>query len=291
MDNNSIRTNLNREDIISEITLLCGEDYKKVKTFVIVEGDDDLKFIQNKFNSNAYGFESFSGCDGVEEIVNYFQSDKRIIGIRDKDYSILTSGENKIFLYDYHSLEIMLAMNNESFESVCTEFYCGDEKVFELRNKVFQKLKYISCFREKNSSEGWELITENISIDELYRKSKLDCKEDIIKEINRPSKNNYDSEKQSIVEEHYHLVTDLKLITRGHDFSELFKVICNTSRIEKNIKSKNNKSKNNKSKNIKSKDVELVLRTSFTSESFKNTTLFQNLEEYENDNHLNFLVR
>ena len=276
MEDNSIRINLKREDIISEIRLLCGEDYKKVKTFVIVEGDDDLKFIKNKFNSKAYGFESFSGCDGVEEIVNYFQSDKRVIGIRDKDYSNLISGSNKIFLYDYHSLEIMLAMNNESFESVCTEFYYGDEKVFELRNKVFQKLKYISCFRQKNSSEGWELITENISIDELYRKSKLDCKEDIIKEINRPSKNNYDSEKQSIVEEHYHFVTDLKLITRGHDFSELFKVICNTSGIEKNIKSK---------------DVELVLRTSFALESFKNTTLFQSLEEYENDNHLNFLAR
>ena len=276
MEDNSIRRNLKREDIISEIRLLCGEDYKKVKTFVIVEGDDDLKFIKNKFNSKAYGFESFSGCDGVEEIVNYFQSDKRVIGIRDKDYSNLISGSNKIFLYDYHSLEIMLAMNNESFESVCTEFYYGDEKVFELRNKVFQKLKYISCFREKNLSEGWELITENISIDELYRKSKLNCKEDIIKEINRPSKNNYDSEKQSIVEEHYHFVTDLKLITRGHDFSELFKVICNTSGIEKNIKSK---------------DVELVLRTSFALESFKNTTLFQSLEEYENDNHLNFLAR
>ena len=122
MENNSIRRNLRREDIISEIRLLCGEDYSKVKTFVIVEGDDDLKFIKNKFNSKAYGFESFSGCDGVEEIVNYFQSDKRVIGIRDKDYSNLISGSNKIFLYDYHSLEIMLAMNNESFESVCTEF-------------------------------------------------------------------------------------------------------------------------------------------------------------------------
>lgn len=275
MDNNSIRTNLNREDIISEITLLCGGDYKKVKTFVIVEGDDDLKFIQNKFNDNTYGFESFSGCAGVEEIVNFFQSDKRIIGIRDKDYSSLTSGDNKIFLYDYHSLEIMLAMNNESFESICTEFYCGDKEVFELRNIVFQKLKYISCFREKNLSEGWELITENISIDELYRKSKLDCKEDIIKEINRPSKNNYDSEKQSIVEEHYHFVTDLKLITRGHDFSELFKVICNTSGIKKNIKSK---------------DVELVLRTSFTKESFKRTNLFKSLSEYEKSYGLNFLV-
>ena len=273
MDNNSIRKHLKREDIISEIRLLRGEDYKKEKTFVIVEGDDDLKFFKNKFNDNTYGFESFSGCDGVEEIVNYFQSDQRIIGIRDKDYSSLTSGENKIFLYDYHSLEIMLAMNDESFESICSEFYCGNENVFDLRNKVFQKLKYISCFREKNLSEGWELITENISIDELYRKSKLDCKEDIIKEINRPSKNNYDSEKQSIVEEHYHFVTDLKLITRGHDFSELFKVICNTSGIEKNIKSK---------------DVELGLRTSFTKESFKRTNLFKSLSEYEKSYGLNF---
>lgn len=275
MDNNSIRRNLKREDIISEIRLLCGEDYSKVKTFVIVEGDDDLKFIKNKFNSNTYGFESFSGCAGVEEIVSCFQSDKRVIGIRDKDYSDLISGTNKIFLYDYHSLEIMLAMNDESFEAVCSEFYCGDEKVFELRNKVFQKLKYISCFRKKNSCEGWELITDNISIDELYRQSKLDRHEEIAKEINRPSKNNYNLEKQSIVDECYRTVTDLQSITRGHDFAELFKVICNSSGIEREIKSR---------------DVELVLRSSFTLESFKNTNLFQSLLKYENDNDLKFLI-
>lgn len=274
MDNNSIRRNLKREDIISEIRLLCGEDYSKIKTFVIVEGDDDLKFIKNKFNSNTYGFESFSGCSGVEEIVKYFQKDKRIIGIRDKDYSNLISGNNKIFLYDYHSLEIMLAMNNESFESVCSEFYYGDDNVFELRNKVFQKLKYISCFREKNSREGWKLITENISIDKLYRQSKLDYHDEIVKEINKPSQNNYSSERQSIVDEYYRSVKDLRSITRGHDFSELFKVMCNSSGNERQIKSK---------------DVELALRMSFSKESFKKTELFNSLLEYEESNHLNFL--
>lgn len=76
----SIRRNLKREDIISEIRLLCGEDYNKVKTFVIVEGDDDLRFIKNKFNDNTYGFESFSGCDGVEEIVNFFRVIKELLG-------------------------------------------------------------------------------------------------------------------------------------------------------------------------------------------------------------------
>lgn len=44
MNKNSIRKNLKREDIVSEIRLLRGEDYEKEKTFVIVEGDDDLKF-------------------------------------------------------------------------------------------------------------------------------------------------------------------------------------------------------------------------------------------------------
>ena len=275
MENNSIRRNLKLEDILSEITLLCGEDYRKEKTFVIVEGDDDLKFIKNKFNDNTYGFESFSGCDGVEEIVNFFQSDKRIIGIRDKDYSDLTSGENKIFLYDYHSLEIMLAMNDESFESICSEFYCGDKNIFDLRNEVFQKLKYISCFREINSHQGWNFITENISIDRLYRKSIIDCHDKIIEEINRPSQNDYNLEKQSIVDNLYHSVLDLKLITRGNDFSELFKVICNTSGIEREIKSK---------------EVESALRTSFTKESFKRTNLFQSLSEYEKSHGLNFLV-
>ena len=169
----------------------------------------------------------------------------------------------------------MLAMNDETFESICSEFYCGDENVFDLRNKVFQKLKYISCFREVNSHQGWNFITENISIDRLYRKSIIDCHDKIIEEINRPSQNDYNLEKQSIVNNHYHSVLDLKLITRGHDFSELFKVICNTSGIESEIKSK---------------QVESALRTSFTKESFKRTNLFKSLLEYEKSYGLNFLV-
>ena len=52
-------------------------------------------------------------------------------------------------------------------------------------------------------------------------------------------------------------------------------MICNTSGIEKNIKSK---------------DVELVLRASFTLESFKRTNLFKSLSEYEKSYGLNFLV-
>ena len=88
MENNSIRRNLKLEDILSEITLLCGEDYRKEKTFVIVEGDDDLKFIKNKFNDNTYGFESFSGCDGVEEIVNFFRVIKELLGYEIKTIAI-----------------------------------------------------------------------------------------------------------------------------------------------------------------------------------------------------------
>lgn len=79
MDNNSIRKYLKREDIISEIRLLRGEDYKKEKTFVIVEGDDDLKFFKNKFNDNTYGFESFSGCDALKKLLIIFRVIKELL--------------------------------------------------------------------------------------------------------------------------------------------------------------------------------------------------------------------
>lgn len=55
---------------------------------MIVEGDDDLKFIQNKFNNNTYGFESFSGCAGVEEIVNFFRVIKELSGYEIKTIAV-----------------------------------------------------------------------------------------------------------------------------------------------------------------------------------------------------------
>ena len=80
MENNSIRRNLKREDIISEIRLLCGEDYKKVKTFVIVEGDDDLKFIKINLILMHMDSNRFRDVMALKKLLIIFRVIKELLG-------------------------------------------------------------------------------------------------------------------------------------------------------------------------------------------------------------------
>lgn len=100
MGTNSIKTNLTKDSIISDIKLLLGADINKENVYVVVEGDDDIKFLRRYLNSNVIIYESFSGKNGVEEIVNSKNiSNSRVIGIRDKDYYNNLKSK-KIFFYD-----------------------------------------------------------------------------------------------------------------------------------------------------------------------------------------------
>lgn len=45
MDSNSIRDNLSKEDIISDILLCLGADIHRENIYLLVEGEDDIKLL------------------------------------------------------------------------------------------------------------------------------------------------------------------------------------------------------------------------------------------------------
>ena len=70
MGKNSIQSNLTKDDLIAEIRLTLGADFKREHTVIIVEGEDDISFFNGKLSSNVDIRESFSGKRGVLEIVS-----------------------------------------------------------------------------------------------------------------------------------------------------------------------------------------------------------------------------
>lgn len=61
MGKNSIQNNLTKDDLIAEIRLTLGADFKREHTVIIVEGEDDISFFNGKLSSNVDIRESFSG--------------------------------------------------------------------------------------------------------------------------------------------------------------------------------------------------------------------------------------
>lgn len=117
---NSIRNNLSKSDIISTIRMSMAADIKNEMTFIIVEGYDDVAFMRNKIAENSTILESFSGKEGVREIVEFFNN-INVIGICDRDYDYAYQN-NMVFHYDFSCLEMMMIKNDNVFNQYQVNF-------------------------------------------------------------------------------------------------------------------------------------------------------------------------
>lgn len=269
-NNNSIKKVLTYERVINAIRLQKFANINE--KFVIVEGEQDKKLLKSFFHKDINIEESYSGKFGVYKIMEKFTEEKCIIGIIDRDYKVQEENK-KIFFYDYNSMEIMAISCDEIFENLCNE-YCN-ENFKDLREKIFNDLKYLSIIRKSNVEKSWELNLRKLSIQNCYNERKLN-KIEIITEIEKRKENQNRIDTEYIERKYKEKWTneDYLLFTRGHDFLELFKIISN----ENNIKSK-----------INIWDIESSLRVSYRMEDFMKTSLFNEIKKYEEKQNIKFL--
>jgi Protein of unknown function (DUF4435) len=268
---NSIRANLTKNDIISEIKLSLGADVKKEKTFLLVEGTEDIKFWRGMINEEVLIFESFSGKTGIKDIIEgHFDSDPQVIGIRDKDYES-SLVHSKIFYYDYSCMEMMFVNSDEAFQSIYFEYFEGDESLDELKIKLLSQLKYLSLIRRNNDVNGWGIRIDGVSIHNVFVKETKELNNDkIIMKLDEMNNNFFSNDierKRSIDAEIYNYDNDQKLldITQGHDFIRLFSIFC--------LKKQGRASS--------SDDIASSLRCAFRKSDFFDTKLFDLLVDYE----------
>lgn len=279
MGNNSIRSNLTKDYIISDLRLSLSDDIYREKVFVVVEGEDDIKFLKSYLNGNTTVlYESYDGKNGVSEIVkNFFPADKRVIGIRDRDY--LSHEESpKIFFYDNCCLEMMIVENEEIFNNIYNEFYKGNMQSMELLNKMLQELKILSIIRMYNEKFQWAINLKALSINNVFIQDIYGIdNEEVVKELNKANNNVIDDNKIEMINEYgsqAQTAQELLKITQGHDFSSLFAAICNT----------------HTNKHINSKSIEMALRCSYRIKDFEETRLHSSLATYQESIGVFFLV-
>lgn len=280
MPNNSIRDNLSKEDIIAEIRLTLSADITHRKSIVIVEGQDDILFLNGKLDKDVLIEESFSGKLGVIEIVDSF-ADSRVIGLCDIDYDA-TLHQPPIFYYDYCCLEMMIISCNDAFSSFCNVYYSGDKTYEELRKEVLVDLLRMSMYRKKNTELSWGLNFKGLSFPKCYNK-KAEKIEVAILDNNIQRINPGKSQEEFLVYEQIvaesinndYLLVDLYKITQGHDFINYFKTVISVSR---------KKSEPSESELFHS------MICSYHYENFSDSQLYQALLLYQQYNHLSILA-
>lgn len=279
MGNNSIRSNLTKDYIISDLRLSLSDDIYREKVFIVVEGEDDIKFLKSHLNGDTTVlYESYDGKNGVSEIVkDFFSTDKRVIGIRDRDY--LSYEESpKIFFYDNCCLEMMTIENEEIFNSIYSEFYKGEMKAKELLIKMLIELKFLSIIRMYNERFQWEINLRALSINKVFIQDIYGIdNEKVVNELNKINDNIIDDNKLGMINEYgnqIQTVQELLNITQGHDFSSFFAAICNT----------------HTNKGINNKSIEMALRCSYRNKDFKETRLHNSLLTYQENLGIIFLI-
>lgn len=269
---NSVRANLTKEDIISEIKLSMGADINKEITYLIVEGSDDIKFWKSILNESVIILESFSGKNGIKEIISeYFDNTPQVIGIRDKDYES-TSVHHRIFYYDHCCMEMMFISKIDVFTSIYSEYFEDNIPVDELRARMLHQLRGLSYIRKLNETKGWGIKIDGISLNNAFNTETKELITDmILTTLNVMNRNFFDNnpeQKQSIINLMSEEIefNELLNITQGHDFLRLFSIYCMKQR----------------GRSASDLNISSSLRCAYRNSDFEDTILYSKLTEHEN---------
>lgn len=266
---NSIKNNITKDDIISEIKLLLGHDFERKAICIIVEGDDDLSFWGKFFSKNVEILESYSGKEGVFQIVEYFNENKRVIGICDKDYG--ETDKEDVYFYDFCNLEMMLISNREVFKSLICETYSKKENEMDIKESLLNALLPLSLLRKINADKAYGINFKGLIFDKIFSDRKIKLQE-FIEEICKINKdkckiiliemNNINKSNRLFTEEN---ILD---ITNGHDFTSAYVTFCK-----------------NKDKNFKlgSSIIERMLRCCFRYNDLIETNIYKDLLFYQQE--------
>ena len=223
--------------------------------------------------NNAHIFQSFSGKNGVIQIVEYFNGHKNIIGICDRDYDDVQPNLSQVFWYDYSCLEMMLVANDDVFEVVASEFYHGDKEFRELRASILQNLLWLSYLRKFNYQEQLGINFNGFSMKHVLKNGEFSIKQayrellQINNEITFKHKK-YMIRAKKLCEQTQDPQFSYLDIIQGHDFIFLFHEICSSTLGNAHKASK--------------ESIEKALRCAYNSNhALKHTQLYSEIKEYE----------
>lgn len=210
----SIRGNRTKEDVVAELRMLFNEDIEEKMCAVIVEGSDDVRFMEIVLEENVVCVESpYGGKHGLGDLIEEpLLQKKQIIAVRDRDYMDIEQVSDRMFVYDGCCLETMILSNSDIAEGFHRELYQGRlSKVCYLIN-VMRQLAPYSVLRKKNELENQGISFEKVGFGDLIKEDELQI-EVLFERVHQ-------SEQLCLCREQAHEITDTELwdITNGHDF-------------------------------------------------------------------------
>jgi len=147
------------QDKLNELRLDLSHPNSKGITFVLVEGDTDIRLFRKFFNNATTKIEEIPGGklkveDCVEQLTIKYPL---VIGLRDADFLHLHEQQydkSNVYLTDYHDVEMIIVAVDEVFSSIIFEFTDYPiEQHLNIRNQIITVLEEISLLKWLNDKE------------------------------------------------------------------------------------------------------------------------------------------
>ena len=160
-------------NLINRIRLILNADISRKKAVILVEGPDDIRFVKVMFGEEANCLYSTGGKNQLIELIKNAEiADKRVIAIRDKDYSDPSKYPARIFAYDYCSLELMILHHDKMRKQMSA--FCDVEEIKEdFPIKLLRHIAPFSYLRMINEQKNLNINLNRGVLSGLGEKAKV----------------------------------------------------------------------------------------------------------------------
>lgn len=274
------KADISYQEKLNELRLDISHPNSNGISFILLEGDTDIRLFRKLFNLNNCKVENIPGGNRkleecVQTLVNIYPL---IIGIRDADFIRINESEylqNNMFLTDLHDIEMTMLNFEPILNAIVFEYSNLDKRQhLAFKNKLLEVIKHISYLKLLNDRENLELTFSSGFQDLIsFANQKIDLDQYIDRVIAK-SPNALIKDKEILklkIEAIEQQDPDLLQITNGHDLLNSF---------AKYFREEEKRS------GLSGDNLEATLRMLFNIDFFSRTNLYQQLDNWKNLNNV-----
>lgn len=257
------------EDKVGELFMDVKHPNNSGKTYILVEGESDIRIFRKIFHPDNCKIESIPGGNPkVEKATNdLLKVYSLVFGIRDSDF-IKLGGDlyphKDVFLTDMHDIEMCLISMSDVFSSIIFENTAiTQDRHAEVRERIISAISDVSLLKWLNCKEDLQLCFDSSGFQDLicFDTDKVDI-DTYLRRVLSKSQNaklNDVAIIKSKIEELKETSLDPFLLCNGHDFiKSLSGYLINK----------------HQAKNVSEAILSSAVRVAFTNEMWKGTQLY-----------------
>lgn len=272
------RSDISYEDKLNELRLDILHPNSRGVSFILLEGDTDVRLFRKLFNMDKCKVENVPGGNGkledcVEILIGMYNL---VLGIRDADFLRLKTEEYhkvNMFLTDFHDIEMTILNFETVLNSVVFEYSTiRHENHLNFRDSLIKTISSIGFLKFLNDKENLKLSFTSGFIDLISFGNRTLDFELYLDRVLAKSPNAVIKDKRILIEKIEELKSrslNLLQITNGHDLLNTF------AKYFREVEQKTG---------LSGEMVESALRIAFTKELFEQTSLFAELRKWQNNN-------